>query len=195
MLKKLLCTALTVVVAAVMSFAAFCTEAAAVNAPKLTKTSLTLAVGDEYQLYVADAIDTIKWSSSNSKTASVSKGLVTAKKAGTVTITAKHGSVSLKCRVTVKANAKKSTFRTQSLYDEHYKKHSAEFGDITQAEYLTLANELIRSGSANVLHKTESDGDKLYFDKETGYFAVLSKDGYIRTLFVPDSGIKYWEKQ
>ena len=131
MLKKLLCTALTVVVAAVMSFAAFCTEAAAVNAPKLTKTSLTLAVGDKYQIYVNNAIDTIKWSSSNSKTASVSKGLVTAKKAGTVTITAKHGSVSLKCRVTVKANAKKYTFRTKSLCDEHYKKHSAEFGHMT----------------------------------------------------------------
>ena len=195
MFKRSLFTALTVFIAAVMSFAAFCVNASALTAPVLTKTSLTLAVGDKYQIYVNNAVDTIKWSSSDSKTAGVSKGLVTAKKAGTVTITAKHGSVSLKCRVTVKANAKKYTFRTKDLYDEHYKKHGAEFGKITQSEYLTLANELINSGSSNVLHKTEDDGDKLFFDKETGYFAVLSKDGYIRTCFVPDSGIKYWEKQ
>ena len=97
-----------------------------------------------------------------------------------MTITAKHGSVSLKCRVTVKANAKKYTFRTKDLYDEHYKKHGAEFGKITQSEYLTLANELINSGSSNVLHKTEEDGDKLY-QKIT-----VDKDGYITEIDIGD---------
>ena len=181
--------------AAVMALTAFCVNSSAVTPPQLTKSELTLTVGDTYQLYVNYAVDSITWSSGNAKTAAVSKGLITAKKAGTTTITAKHGSTKLKCKVTVTASEKKYTFRSKKLYDEHYKKHGAEFGKITQSEYLALANELINSKSADVLHKTESDGDKLFFDKETGYFAVLSKDGYIRTLFVPDSGIDYWNRQ
>ena len=32
-------------------------------------------------------------------------------------------------------------------YTDHYKKHGAEFGDITKEEYLELANELIASES------------------------------------------------
>ncbi|MGN1304070.1 MAG: hypothetical protein ACI4YB_03450 [Oscillospiraceae bacterium] len=34
-------------------------------------------------------------------------------------------------------------FRSEKLFDSHYEKHGAEFGYITQEEYLDLANELI----------------------------------------------------
>ena len=87
------------------------------------------------------------------------------------------------------------TFRNKQRYDEHYKKHGAEFGNITKEEYLRLANELINSESDRVLHKYSEDGDYMYFDQDTGYFLVLSEDGYIRTFFIPTAGIKYWERQ
>ncbi|MGN0603730.1 MAG: hypothetical protein ACI4I2_07100 [Oscillospiraceae bacterium] len=87
-------------------------------------------------------------------------------------------------------------FRNDKLFDSHYEKHGAEFGDITQDEYLALANELINAKGDNILHKTEKeDGDYLYYNTETNEFLVLSTDGYIRTFFKPDAGIDYWERQ
>lgn len=87
------------------------------------------------------------------------------------------------------------TFRSEKLFSDHYKKHGAEFGKITKEEYLKLANELIASKSDNVLHKEAADGDRLFFDKEKGWFLVISKDGYIRTFFIPKAGIDYWNRQ
>lgn len=97
---------------------------------------------------------------------------------------------------TEQAQKKTYTFRSQKLFDQHFEKHGAEFGDITQEDYLRMANELINSESDTVLTKTEKeDGDYVFFDTETGRFAVLSTDGYIRTFFIPDQGIKYYDKQ
>ena len=87
-------------------------------------------------------------------------------------------------------------FRSEKLFDSHYEKHGAEFGDITQDEYLDLANELINAEGKNILHKTEKeDGDFLYYDTETNEFLVLSTNGYIRTFFKPSAGLDYWERQ
>ena len=48
----------------------------------------------------------------------------------------------------------------------------------------------------DVLHKIEKeDGDTCFYLEETNEFVVLSKDGYIRTYFWPDSGKKYYDKQ
>ena len=187
---------MAVFLASVFALTSLCVLAGAQTiSAKLTKTSVTLTAGDTYQLYVNYAVTSISWSSGNSKTASVKNGLVTAKKAGTVVITAKHGSDKLKCTVYVRSAAKEYTFRTEKLFDEHYKKHGSEFGDVTKEQYLELANKLINSRSDSVLRKTSDDGDSLFYDKDRNYFLVLSGDGYIRTLFRPDSGIRYWEKQ
>ncbi len=96
---------------------------------------------------------------------------------------------------TTAAPAKQYTFRNKQRYDDHYKKHGAEFGDITQEEYLQLANDLINSTSDRVLHKMSKDGDYLFFDQDTGYFLVLADDDYIRTFFIPSAGKKYYDKQ
>ena len=39
------------------------------------------------------------------------------------------------------------------------------------------------------------DGDDVFFDTDTGYFLVLSTDGYIRTFFIPKAGIDYFDRQ
>lgn len=84
------------------------------------------------------------------------------------------------------------TFRTQEQYDQHYQKHGAEFGNISQEQYLAMANALINDPDA--LTKSD-DGDTLFYDKYENEFAVLSGDGYIRTFFKPDDGIDYWNRQ
>lgn len=72
----------------------------------INQTSITLYVGDTYQLNALENGSKIKassWSSKSSSIASVSStGKVTAKKAGTTTITAKANGKTLKCKVTVK---------------------------------------------------------------------------------------------
>lgn len=71
---------------------------------KLSKKSVTLTVGKKVALKVKNASGKVKWSSNNKKVAAVnSKGVVTAKKAGKATITARlTGGKKLKCKVTVK---------------------------------------------------------------------------------------------
>lgn len=97
-----------------LSFLIICNQnliyAKAKKAPKLSKTSITLQVGQSKKLSVKNTKKKIKWSSSNKKIAIVSKnGKVTAKKIGKATITAKTGKKKLRCKITVKK-------KTLSLY-------------------------------------------------------------------------------
>lgn len=77
---------------------------------KLSRTSLHLKVGGSHTLTVSGlAGRMVSWSSSNVSVATVQSGRVTAKKAGTCTITAQvQNGKALKCQVTVKDDAKLS---------------------------------------------------------------------------------------
>lgn len=78
-------------------------EAASV---KLSKTKATLTVGQKYTLSVKGTKAKVTWSSSDKKVATVSKGVVKAKKEGTAVITAKAGKKKMTCKVTVRGNYK-----------------------------------------------------------------------------------------
>ena len=72
----------------------------------LTLVSASLTVGESVTLSATvgpvDAIDkTVSWSSSNATVANVSNGVVSAKKIGTATITAKAGNKTATCSITV----------------------------------------------------------------------------------------------
>lgn len=70
--------------------------------PKINATSKTVLTGKTTTLKVTGTSSKAKWSSSNKKIVTVtSKGKVTAKKAGTATITAKVNGKTLKCTVKV----------------------------------------------------------------------------------------------
>lgn len=86
------------------------------------------------------------------------------------------------------------TFRNNKLLTEHYEKHGIEMGFESAELYAESANLVIHH--PDVLHKIEQeDGDTCFYLEETNEFVVLSKDGYIRTYFWPDSGKKYYDKQ
>ena len=90
--------------------------------------------------------------------------------------------------------AKDYRFRNEKLLNEHFEKHGGEFGYSSATEYETAASKVINDVRA--LHKLEKeDGDDVYYIEETNEFVILSSDGYIRTYFKPNSGIKYHEKQ
>ena len=70
---------------------------------KLNKTTLTVYVGKTTTLKITGTSKTVKWSTSDKNVATVSsKGKVTAKKAGTATISAKVSNKTYKCKITVK---------------------------------------------------------------------------------------------
>ncbi len=85
-------------------------------------------------------------------------------------------------------------FRNPKLLDQHYTKHGIGMGFGSAAEYEAAAARVVTN--PNALHKTEAeDGDDVYYIPASNEFVVVSTDGYIRTYFLPDSGIKYYNKQ
>ena len=85
-------------------------------------------------------------------------------------------------------------FRSKKLLNQHYEKHGIEMGFESAADYEAAAAAVVANEDA--LHKTEKeDGDDIYYLEETNEFVVVSKDGYLRTYFLPDAGIKYYNKQ
>ena len=78
--------------------------------------------------------------------------------------------------------------------EAHYLKHKYEFGDITQNEYLDGARVLLNSApERDTLEKIRANGDILHYRVSTGEFAVMARDGRIRTYF--KTNYKYWLKQ
>lgn len=72
----------------------------AASAIKISKTKMTLCVGETKRLKVSGTTKKVSWSSSNKKVATVSsKGKVKALKAGMATITAKVAGKKLRCKV------------------------------------------------------------------------------------------------
>lgn len=75
----------------------------------LNRTKVTLNVGSKKTLKLKNYSKRVSWSSSKKSVASVSsRGVVTAKKAGSAKITAKAGGKKYVCRVTVKAASNKN---------------------------------------------------------------------------------------
>ncbi len=87
-------------------------------------------------------------------------------------------------------------FRSPALLDEHYAKHGAEFGRVSKAEYLQLAQEL-RDATAGgpILESRRNNGEYSKFDRRHGYFGAYNRDGTIRTFFIPNDGERYFMRQ
>jgi hypothetical protein len=92
------------------------------------------------------------------------------------------------------AEATSYYFRSNKLLQQHYEKHGIEMGFTSAEEYEAAASAVINDPAA--LYKTEAeDGDGVYYLEDSNEFVVLSKDGYIRTYFLPSSGKKYFDRQ
>ena len=108
------------VLALMMIFSVFpATQVNAATKPKLSKTKITMTVGQSKKLKVKGISNKrakrIKWKSSKKKVVTVTKtGKLKARKAGKAVITAKIGKKKLKCKVTVKKRSKKSTKKKES---------------------------------------------------------------------------------
>jgi pyocin large subunit-like protein len=87
-------------------------------------------------------------------------------------------------------------FRTQRQLDEHYQKHGAEFGHVSEGQYLRLAQELRDAPVGGpILEAIKPGGVISRFDRRTGYFGAYNPDRTIRTFFVPNDGERYFRRQ
>lgn len=85
-------------------------------------------------------------------------------------------------------------FRNNNLLTQHYEKHGIEMGFKSKEDYEKAASDVINNPDA--LHKTEKeDGDYVYYVEATNEFVILSIDGYIRTYFLPNAGLAYYNRQ
>lgn len=121
---------LAMVITSIVCVAPKTVEAASAKR-KINKTAVSVDIGKTYTLkilkwrkmefyddmiWATDNDVSVKWSTSNKKIATVSsKGKVTGKKAGTCTVTAKVGSKSYKCKVTVKRPVSKDLLVIKSV--------------------------------------------------------------------------------
>jgi pyocin large subunit-like protein len=87
-------------------------------------------------------------------------------------------------------------FRTRERLDQHYRKHGAEFGSITKAGYLRLAQALRDAPAGGpILQAARPGGAIAKFDRRKGYFGAYGPDGTIRTFFIPVDGERYFWRQ
>ncbi|MGD0300431.1 MAG: hypothetical protein ABSE86_25375 [Bryobacteraceae bacterium] len=87
-------------------------------------------------------------------------------------------------------------FRSRAQLDEHYAKHGAEFGHISEAEYLRLAQELRDTPVGGpILEARRPNGEFSRFDRRKGYFGAYNPGGTIRTFFIPNDGERYFRRQ
>ena len=126
---------------------------------KLSNTKKTMTIGSTYRLKVKNTKKTVKWTSSNPRVATVSsKGLVTAKKKGTTTITAKVGKKKLTCKVTVITMQNSYASKTIRLINKERRKYgyaSFDKNSLLQSAAQKRAKELSKKFSHTRPNKTK----------------------------------------
>jgi pyocin large subunit-like protein len=80
--------------------------------------------------------------------------------------------------------------------EHHWRKHGAEFPELkSAADYEAAAHAFVSHPPPGTLTKHESDGDTLFYNPASNTFAVRRRDGAPRTMFKPDNGMEYWNRQ
>lgn len=93
-------------------------------------------------------------------------------------------------------NSLRHEFASLETLQEHCQKHSAEFGGISESEYVQKANALANElESDDVASLKRSDGSTSKYRFSTNEFVVINEDGTLRTYFKPVKGAEYWKDE
>lgn len=140
---------------------------------KLNKGAATLYVGNTLTLSISGTKSTVKWSSSSEKVAKVSsKGIVTAMKKGTATITATVGKSKYKCTVTVKTPYISTKSVTLNQGDTKKLSITGASGTITWKSSNTAVATVSKSGT--VTAKSSGKATITAKDKKNTYSCAVT---------------------
>jgi pyocin large subunit-like protein len=76
-----------------------------------------------------------------------------------------------------------------------FERNGEAFGARSLDQFVSKAHAFVGHPPKGTLTLTRKNGDTLYYDPKGNVFAVANKDGAPRTMFKPDDGMAYWEKQ
>jgi filamentous hemagglutinin len=80
--------------------------------------------------------------------------------------------------------------------EHHWRKHGDQFPALkSAADYEAAAHDFVSHPPPGTLIKHHGNGDTLFYDPASNTFAVARRDGAPRTMFKPDNGMRYWERQ
>ncbi|HEX6866619.1 MAG TPA: hypothetical protein VF122_05250 [Caulobacteraceae bacterium] len=77
----------------------------------------------------------------------------------------------------------------------HFERDGQVFGAKSLEDFVGKAHAFVTAPPAGAQTLTRDNGDRLIYDPASNTFAVATKDGAPRTMFKPDDGAAYWEKQ
>jgi pyocin large subunit-like protein len=76
-----------------------------------------------------------------------------------------------------------------------FDRNGETFGARSVDQFVSKAHAFVGHPPKGTLTLTRKNGDTLFYDPKANVFAVANKDGAPRTMFKPDDGMAYWEKQ
>lgn len=79
--------------------------------------------------------------------------------------------------------------------EKAFERNGDAFGAKTMDQYVQKAHAFVGHPPKGTLTITRKNGDILFYDPKDNVFAVANKEGAPRTMFKPDDGMAYWEKQ
>lgn len=77
----------------------------------------------------------------------------------------------------------------------HFERNGRELGAKTYEDFLQKVHAFTAAPPRGAQTLTRPNGDVLIYDAKANLFAVVSKDGAPRTMFKPEDGAAYWERQ
>lgn len=77
----------------------------------------------------------------------------------------------------------------------HFERNGAAFGARTLDEFVAKAHAFTSKPPPGTLRLSRPNGDRLLYDPKANVFAVVTREGAPRTMFKPDDGMAYWERQ
>lgn len=182
--------------------------------PTISKKEITLIVGSSCTLQVKNGTGKIGWKSSNEDIASVNSGKISAKKAGSVVITAVQNKKKLICKVTVKARSsggsggtaeegetgtpetpgktpKKVWVVTKEAWVEYIPIYEKEYG--LECTGCGERFSLSICGTENFLDLyTEHENKHMDNNEPGGYRTVIISETYIETKVIEHPEEGYW---
>ncbi len=73
----------------------------------------------------------------------------------------------------------------------HYDKHKNEFSFASEIEYQIEADKFVNGAAVPPVRECHrKSGDRVRFDRNTGYFAVVASSGFLKTFHRPSQKFK-----